>query len=72
MLGRCGAWYEIVPSAAYKPTYDLMAEAVYLYYRIVDFYGSPQKRIKVQGKRDEITWLFFQVSRRILQEALQY
>ncbi|KAK0383375.1 hypothetical protein NLU13_9288 [Sarocladium strictum] len=60
ILGRCGAWYEVVPSAAYKPTYDMMAEAVYLYYRILDFYGSPQERVMIPGKRDEITWLFFQ------------
>jgi hypothetical protein len=64
MLGRCGAWYEVVPSAAYKPTYDLMAEAVFLYYRIVDYYSSPRARIEPLAKRDDISWLFLQVSQR--------
>lgn len=61
MLGRSGAWYEVVPSKEYKPTYDEMAEAVFFWYRIVDFYSKPEDRIKVPGKRDEISRLFLQV-----------
>lgn len=61
-LGRRQAWFEIKPSAGYKATYDAMAEAVFLYYRIVDFYGCPDERTPMPGKRDEITRLFHQVS----------
>ncbi|KAH8177453.1 hypothetical protein LIA77_02535 [Sarocladium implicatum] len=58
-LGRCGAWFEIKPSVQYKAVYDTMAEAVFLYYRIVDFYGFPKERASMQGNPSEIKLLFY-------------
>lgn len=43
--GRSG-WFEISPSAAYQAMYDLMAQAVQLYFFFLDELQGPQKKMQ--------------------------
>lgn len=46
-----GGWYEISPSAKYRPVYNKMCEATTLYYSIMDTYNS-KKFKKLLSKVD--------------------
>ncbi|KAK7421791.1 hypothetical protein QQX98_002006 [Neonectria punicea] len=46
-----GGWYEIIPSAAYIPTYSKMCEAAMLYYHIMDICKNHPPKKPKKGKR---------------------
>lgn len=65
-----GGWYEISPSAAYRPVYRKMCEATTLYYKLVDIYNStptPKKAKKQKHSTlmDELSGVLLQYAARV-------